>query len=127
MDPRPLIFTISSDWPVFVLEDDAKRISWFAERVPHAMIAKDAGTALMLLSSNSFKVIFLDHDLGYLDAAYPDRLHGNGKEIERYLARTNFPGLIVIHSVNENGAGAMKKWLKNARLAPFGTFEIERR
>jgi hypothetical protein len=89
------------------------------------MVAKDAESALNLLATNLFRVAFLDHDLGFMNAAYPDRLQGNGKEVARYMTRTSFPGLVVIHSVNESGAGAMKKLLKNATLAPFGTFEIK--
>lgn len=119
------VFNIPGDWPVFILEDSRERIQWFRERVPQAAFAKTADEALSLLAGGEFKVIFLDHDLSYMDAAHPERLHGNGKEVARYLARTKFQGLVVIHSVNEAGAAAMKAHLKDARVAPFGSFEIE--
>jgi hypothetical protein len=33
--------------------------------------------------------------------------HGNGKEAARYLAWMGFKGMVIIHSVNEDGAKAM--------------------
>jgi hypothetical protein len=33
--------------------------------------------------------------------------------------------MVIIHSVNEDGAQAMKSYLPQARVAPFGTFELE--
>ena len=120
-----MIFKVPKSWPVFVLEDAGDRIAWFRRQIPHAVIATSCDEALRILSTREFKIVFLDHDLGFLDAAYPDRLHGNGKEVARYLARTAFPGVVVIHSKHEAGANAMKVHLPQASLAPFGTFEIE--
>lgn len=120
-----MTFKIPDSWPAFVLEDTADRIAWFRQQIPHAVIATSCNEALDLLSTQEFKIVFLDHDLGFLDAAYPERLHGNGKEVARYLARTGFPGVVIIHSKHEAGANAMKVHLPQASLAPFGTFEIE--
>jgi hypothetical protein len=36
-----------------------------------------------------------------------------------------FKGMVIIHSVNEDGAKAMKTYLPQARVAPFGMFEFE--
>jgi hypothetical protein len=33
--------------------------------------------------------------------------------------------MVIIHSVNEEGAKARKTYLPQARVAPFGTFELE--
>jgi NAD+-processing family protein with receiver domain len=120
-----MVFKIPQSWAVFVLEDSADRIAWFRRRIPYAAIATSCDKALRVLSECEFKIVFLDHDLGFLDAAYPDRLHGNGKEVARYLARTAFPGVVVIHSKHDAGANAMKVHLPKACLTPFGTFEIE--
>ena len=38
------------------------------------------------------------------DAAYAERKHGNGKEAARYLAWMGSKGMVIIHSVNEDGA-----------------------
>jgi hypothetical protein len=105
--------------------DKRLRIAWFRRQIPQAVIATSCDKALRILSTQEFKIVFLDHDLGVLDAAYPDLLHGNGKEVARYLARIGFPGVVVIHSKHEAGANAMKVHLPQASLAPFGTFEIE--
>lgn len=122
---KTMIFKVPKSWPVFVLEDTADRIAWFRRQIPHAVIATSCDEALRILSTREFKIVFLDHDLGFLDAAYPERLHGNGKEVARFLARTAFPGVVVIHSKHEAGANAMKAYVPQASLAPFGTFEIE--
>ena len=118
-------FSIPTSWSVFVLEDTVDRIAWFRQQIPQAVFATSCSKALEILSTQDFKIVFLDHDLGFLDAAYPERLHGNGKEVARYLARTGFPGVVIIHSKHEAGASAMKVHLPQASLAPFGTFEIE--
>jgi hypothetical protein len=68
--------------------------------------------------------VFLDHDLSWMDAGFPDRQHGNGKEVAHYLARTKFPGRVVIHSKNEDGVKAMVKILPAAAVERFGDFEI---
>lgn len=109
---------------VFILEDSEERIAWFRQRLPNAVFAKTAQQAIMLLSQRSFGMIFLDHDLGFLDAADPTRLHYNGKEVSRYLAIHHFAGCVVIHSRNPVGAEAMKKVLPKAHLLPYGTFEV---
>jgi hypothetical protein len=46
-----------------------------------------------------------------------------GQEAE-LLAKSNFEGIVVIHSKNEAGARVMAKHLPQAKLAPFGEFEI---
>ena len=89
------------------------------------MFAHSSDMAFSVLERGQFAVVFLDHDLSIADFLNPNRLHGNGKEVARYLARTNFPGKVVIHSVSESGATAMKATLKDAVVAPFGSFEIE--
>jgi hypothetical protein len=50
---------------------------------------------------------------------------GTGKEVARFLAKKDFRGIVIIHSKHEEGAAAMQKYLVNARLAPFGSVEID--
>ena len=40
------------------------------------------------------------------------------------MADKGFQGIVVIHSPHEEGAAAMKKYLPEAKLAPFGDFEV---
>jgi CheY-like chemotaxis protein len=116
-------FHIRADWRVLVVEDTEDRISWFRQRLPSAVFAKNAETALRALSQQEFKVAFLDHDLHWMHADNTI-FKGTGKEVARFIAEQGFQGIVVIHSRNEEGAAAMKKYLPKARLAPFGTFEI---
>lgn len=108
-----------------MLDDTEDRLRWFREQLAGVFCrqAKTAGEALDVLAE-PFDLVFLDHDLSWEDAGFPERQHGNGKEIARYLARTNFSGRVVIHSKNEDGIKAMKKLLPAATIARFGDFEI---
>jgi len=117
------LFHIKTDWPVLVVEDTEDRISWFRQRMPWAVFAKNAEAALQALSQHEFKVVFLDHDLHWMHADN-SIFQGTGKEIARFMAQRNFKCIVIIHSRHEEGAAIMKKYLPNARLAPFGTFEI---
>jgi CheY-like chemotaxis protein len=108
---------------VFVLDDTDDRISWFRSKLPNVQFAKTCDEALEILSTQKFDVVFLDHDLTWMDAGFPDRQHGNGKEVARYLARTRFPGKVVIHSRSDQAA-AMAKILPRATVIRFGEFDI---
>ena len=116
-------FHIPTEWPVLVVEDTEDRISWFRKRMPRAVFAKNAETALRALDEHEFKVIFLDHDLHWMHADN-SIFKGTGKEVARFVSQKGFQGIVIIHSKHVEGAAAMKKYLANARLAPFGSFEI---
>jgi CheY-like chemotaxis protein len=116
-------FHIPTDWPVLVVEDTEDRISWFRQRLPNAVFAKCAKDAFRALNQQEFKVIFLDHDLHWMHADN-SVFKGTGKEVARFLAEKDFQGIVIIHSRHEEGAAAMKKYISNARLAPFGSFDI---
>jgi len=116
-------FHIPSDWSVLVVEDTEDRISWFRQRMPSSVFAKNAESALRALREREFKVVFLDHDLHWMHADNTI-FKGTGKEVARFMAKQGFKGIVIIHSLHVAGAAAMKKYLPNARLAPFGTFEI---
>lgn len=116
-------FHIPPDWPVLVVEDTEDRISWFRKRMPKAVFAKNAEAALRALGQQEFKVVFLDHDLHWMHADN-SIFKGTGKEVARFLAEKDFQGIVIIHSKHEEGAAVMHKYLSNARIAPFGSFEI---
>lgn len=116
-------FRIPQHWRVFVLDDSEDRQQWFRERIPTAKSAKTTVDAIALLSSEKFDLVFLDHDLSWLDAGFPDRQFGNGKEVARYLARTGFAGRVVIHSKSDE-AETMHRILPAAIRERFGDFEI---
>jgi hypothetical protein len=116
-------FHIRPDWPVLVLEDTEDRISWFRQRLPSAVFAKTAEVALRALGEQEFKVAFLDHDLHWMHADN-SIFKGTGKEVARFMAQQEFKGIVIIHSKHVQGAAIMKKFLPNATLAPFETFDI---
>jgi CheY-like chemotaxis protein len=122
-----MVFEVPQHWRVFVLDDTQDRLLWFRQQLRGVAVLREAKTAahaIEILSTEQFDLVFLDHDLSFMDAGFPDRLHGNGKEIARYLARTNFAGRIVIHSKNEDGVKVMAKTLPQATIARFDSFEI---
>lgn len=118
-----MTFNIPQSWPVFVLDDCEDRISWFRQRLRNVQFAKTSAAAVKLLSRQDFKVAFLDHDLHWMDAGFPNRQHGNGKEVARYLATHGFEGIVVIHSRSEQ-AEVMAKILPHAKVCRFGHFDI---
>lgn len=112
---------------VFVLDDTQDRLFWFRQNLKGVAAYRDATTAeraIEILEDQEFDYVFLDHDLTWMDAGFPDRQHGNGKEVARFLAIKKFPGKVVIHSKNDVGVAAMKKVLPTAEIARFGDFEI---
>lgn len=108
---------------MLVLDDSEDRISWFRQRLRSVQFAKTSAGAINLLSQHRFKVAFLDHDLHWMDAGFPNRQHGNGKEVARYLASQGFDGIVVIHSRSDQ-AEVMAKILPQAKVCPFGDFDI---
>ena len=120
-----MTFTIQGDWDVLVLEDAPERIGWFKERVPQAVYCATADDAIRALSSQEFRVVFLDHDLHWMHAADNTIVKGTGKEVALHLKKMGFHGIVVIHSKNENGVEVMQKILPTAKIARFGDFEIQ--
>lgn len=116
-------FHIRTGWAVLVVEDTEDRISWFRQRMPQAVFAKNAEAALQALTHQEFKVAFLDHDLHWMHADN-SIFKGTGKEVAQFMAQQGFKGIVIIHSKHVEGAAIMRKYLPAARLAPFGTFEI---
>lgn len=118
-----MTFNIPRSWPVLVVDDSEDRISWFRQRLGNVKFAKTSARAIELLAENSFKVAFLDHDLHWMDAGFPHRQHGNGKEVARYLAAHQFAGITVIHSRSDQ-AEVMAQILPHAKVCRFGEFDI---
>jgi CheY-like chemotaxis protein len=125
MESAPRVIRVPETAKVLVLEDSPERIKWFRQRISLAVFASNAEQALALLDEQTFDMCFLDHDLNFSDVAFPDARPGSGQRVAYRLAQTRFSGIVVIHSVNETGARAMKNLLGRAYVLPFGTFELE--
>lgn len=108
---------------MLVLDDSEDRISWFRRRIGNVRFAKTSTEAITLFARHNFRVAFLDHDLHWLDAGFPNRQHGNGKEVARFLASHGFDGIVVIHSRSEQ-AKVMARILPQAKVCRFGDFDI---
>jgi CheY-like chemotaxis protein len=96
-----MTFHVPSHWRVFVLDDSQDRLDWFRRKIPGMQCATSARKAIEILKSEQFDLVFLNHDLSFMDGGFPNRQFGNGKEVARFLAITKFPGRIVIHSRSE--------------------------
>jgi len=119
-----MTFTLSPDWDILVLEDTDERIAWFKERLPRATFAKTAVAAITALNANSYRVVFLDHDLDWMHAADNSIVKGTGKEVAAHLKKIGFTGIVVIHSKNEDGVKVMTRILPSAKVARFGEFDL---
>jgi CheY-like chemotaxis protein len=75
-----VIFNVPRSWSVLVLDDSEDRISWFRQRLRNVKFAKRSEAAINLFSEQSFKVAFLDHDLHWMDAGFPNLQHATGKK-----------------------------------------------
>jgi hypothetical protein len=93
--------------------------------VPNAVYCTTAADAIRELSSQEFRVLFLDHDLHWMHAADNAIVQGTGKEVALHLKQTGFLGIVVIHSKNENGVEVMQRILPTAKIARFGEFDIQ--
>lgn len=117
------MITVPQNARVFVLDDTEDRLSWFRSKLPNMHYAKTAQQAIEILGSEDFDFVFLDHDLHWLDAGYPDRQHGNGKEVARFLAIKKFSGKVVIHS-HADAAQVMHRILPQALRCRFDQLDI---
>jgi CheY-like chemotaxis protein len=118
-------FHVPDHWRVFVLDDTEDRLRWFRQHLPGVTVrtAKTAREGIAILEAESFDLVFLDHDLSFMDAGFPDRQFGNGKEVARYLAIKKFAGQVVIHSHAEV-ASVMAKILPQAQRCRFDALDL---
>jgi len=114
---------------VFLLDDDTLRHQWFARSFRGDMldVASDAPRAVELLASNSYDLVFLDHDLlpeHYYAEEFDDER--SGYAVARFLAERpdrQPVATIVVHTRNADGALRMVELLRRtgrqAEHVPF--------
>lgn len=116
---------------VFLLDDDARRHEWFAQRFAKddLDIAEDVGRATALLSEKIYDAIFLDHDL------LPEHYNSDALDDERtgYAVAAWLAGrddlqqasTIVVHTRNADGAMRMVEALRRGgRRADYVPFPL---
>mgnify|MGYP000892655655 CR=1 FL=1 len=108
----------------FVLEDDPERIKQFKKRFAEKnweyVIVSDVVSAIKALSTITFNILFLDHDLG--GEVYVDILNSNtGSELARWISDNGVKGdpVVIIHSLNTVGQAYMSSLIKNPFVIPF--------
>ena len=114
---------------ILILEDNPERIKIFQKNLMDETIVVEhteyACVANCLLEDKKWDVLFLDHDLG--GEAYVSTDNENtGSGVARYLANhpDRKPPLIIIHSMNANGAVNIKSLLRDAVVLPFANVRI---
>lgn len=119
---------------VFLLDDDARRHSWFQKRFvkDNLDIAETVVQAKELLTSNVYDAVFLDHDLlpEHYKSNEPDDEH-TGFAIADWLAKNpavQQASKIFVHTRNADAAIRMIERLREAgrtqvEYAPFTMLE----
>lgn len=105
---------------VLVVEDDETRCAWFRERLRGRRldVTCDAPTAIRWLAKRDYVALLLDHDLAeehYFNDS-PDDAR-TGYAVARWLAdnpTSQRDALIIIHSLNYEGARRMLEVLRAA-------------
>ncbi|MBC7931965.1 MAG: hypothetical protein H7Z38_15510 [Rubrivivax sp.] len=105
---------------VLIVEDDETRCSWFRERLQGRQldVTCDVRTAIRWLAERDYEAIMLDHDLAeehYLSDISDDER--TGYAVARWLAdnpTSQRDALIIIHSLNYEGARRMLAVLRDA-------------
>ena len=132
---------------ILILEDDAERINWLLPRLfPHRVfVCRTAQEALTVLGSETFDVIFLDHDLSnehyqiYAECevtqevvAHVDRFdHETGFAVAKHLRdnpECSPNAQIIIHTMNSWQGDRMHKELEHRPRvvrAPFSHLQTK--
>lgn len=107
---------------ILVLEDSEKRIKWFREKFGNEELF--IATNVEIAKRNfewfqPFDMIFLDHDLD--GRVYVESNEKNtGYQFAKYLAEKGVDSeRVILHTMNQVGAGNMKSALPNSIYIPF--------
>lgn len=117
-----------------VIEDSARRISWFRSKLPIAntvyATTPEAAVEAVSVAVLDYDVVFLDHDAVNIFWNEEDKDEAKSTFIyaARKLAMRGFSGTVIIHSFNEPGARRMDSLLwhtADTHIWKFGMFDIE--
>lgn len=102
---------------VLFLDDSPERRSRFTSLVPHGQCVETAQECIDRLASQSWDVVFLDHDLGG-EAMMPTTHQNSGSAVVRWMIEQRSPvRYVVVHSLNSPAATGMVSDLKGAGYA----------
>lgn len=126
------IFVKRNPIRVFLLDDDARRHTWFARRFEGDQldIAEDVRGAQDFLRANFYDAVFLDHDLlpeHYYAETFDDD-ERTGYAVASWLAcnpELQRASTIIVHTRNADGAMRMVEELRRAgRQAEYVPFPM---
>lgn len=106
---------------ILILDDDMNRHIIFNRKLIGHLVTNvtTAKEAIYKLQTESFDIVFLDHDLG--GEIFVSSSHENtGYSVAKWLSelKDRQPERIIIHSLNPVGASNMKSILTNAEVIP---------
>ena len=112
---------------IFLLEDSVKRLQRFRRAFKDQKIIHTASAleAIDLLSTESFDLIFLDHDLTEHDTDWI--AEGTGYDVALFLGNNNTPNdqaLILVHTMNPEAGDRMVEALKSRRVRRISIIDI---
>jgi len=107
---------------IFILEDDPNRMKTFKKAlsghsIDHATNCEEGRT---IVSSNTYDLIFLDHDLG--GEQMVDSSHENtGYQLAKFMKENGYNTEVpcIVHSCNPDGADNIASLLCHAVKIPF--------
>jgi CheY-like chemotaxis protein len=111
-----------------ILEDDKERHKQFKQRMLEIGCVYDlvetASSAIDLLKTKKYDIIFLDHDLGG-EVYVSEQEKNTGSEVARYLNQNTVQSIVIIHSLNPSGSEYMQSLIPGSHRIPFvWTFEV---
>lgn len=124
------IISIPTGYRCLAVDDSMARIDWFLRMVPNCQTATSPREAIKVLDkSGKFDVVFLDHDAVsiFTEPTDPDFLDKSFWRVAQYLHRTEYDGVVLIHSCNPIGAKRMAALLGvkcTVYVFPFGSFDV---
>jgi CheY-like chemotaxis protein len=107
---------------ILILEDDPARHDIFRKNLSEIgdiTITEHANTAIVLLNTEKWDALFLDHDLG--GKVYCESGPGTGYEVAEWLEqhKDKMPTAVYIHTLNPSGQKKMSQALPDAKVVPF--------
>lgn len=111
---------------ILVVEDNPERVKKFKRELVGNIVdyAVDASAGLEYLVSNSYGLIFLDHDLGLREMVNSDDANTGYQVALAIASDAKNTSVIVVHSCNPAGASNISRALPRAILAPFPVLNI---
>lgn len=114
---------------IFVLEDDQNRVKKFKRELIGYNVdyATTVVEGVKCIANKKYDLIFLDHDLGGLEMVDSNSSEGTGYHVAIEISYSkNDNTLCIIHSCNPPGAIIINKTLKNSKIVPFISLDIQK-